>query len=140
MKTLLTLSLFFVVSFSTAQNIDEDSLSQKLETGTYFVELPSEISKQGALRDIENGIVLMLIYGYLNVNECFWYAAEKLGFKYCPVAGCVVGRELVASVKEYNSVVEAYLIDQHGTRWKSLLEEEEAKCKGEQSSVTSESK
>lgn len=74
---------------------------------------------QMAQQDISNGEIRILTYGlsFLSVQESD-LVTEKYGFKYFPVAGCVIDGYLKMAIASYNQVVYNYLdtINEHGWR------------------------
>lgn len=74
---------------------------------------------QMAQQDIANGQIKILTYGlsFLSVQESD-LVTKKYGFKYYPVAGCVIDGNLKVAIDLYNEVVYNYLdtINQPGWR------------------------
>jgi len=75
-------------------------------------------NREIAKRDVENGEVRILSFGLqiLSDNELD-SVTTKYGFKYFPVAGCVVGSYERKAIDDYNSVVYDYLERLNGSGW-----------------------
>lgn len=77
---------------------------------------------QMAQQDISNGQIKILTYGlsFLSVQESD-LVTEKYGFKYYPVAGCVIDGYLKMAIDSYNQVVYNYLDTINEPGWRDAV-------------------
>lgn len=82
-------------------------------------------NKEMAMRDIENGEIKILSWGLQLLSESeLDSVTTKYGFKYSPVAGCVVGSYERMAIEEYNKAVYGYLDKLNGSGWGQKVHEE----------------
>lgn len=95
--------------------IDDRYLWKYLDS-TEIAKFP--FNREIAKRDIEKGEIKILSFGLqlLSENELDSVTA-KYGFKYFPVAGCVVGSYERKAIEDYNRVVYDYLERLNGSGW-----------------------
>ena len=82
-------------------------------------------NKEIAKRDIENGEVKILSAGLqLLSDHDLDSVTNKYGFKYFPVAGCVLDSYQDKAMEDYNSIVYDYLDQLNGPEWRQKLNTE----------------
>ena len=78
-----------------------------------------------AKRDIKNGLIQIIVYGELGVNEELENSvAEKYGFRFKRVNDCNVNQIVINGIDCYNRIVKGFLIKAHGKNWESKFNEQ----------------
>ncbi|KXK22579.1 MAG: hypothetical protein UZ12_BCD005003062 [Bacteroidetes bacterium OLB12] len=99
--------------------LDDKHLWRYLDS-TQLAKFP--YNKEIAERDIQNGEVKILSAGLQLLSDNDLDSVTiKYGFKYFPVAGCIVDSYQDKAMEDYNSVVYEYLDKLNGQHWRENL-------------------
>ena len=93
--------------------------------GYYKYGLFTPFSSFQVKRDIKNGLIQIMVYGELGLNEKLENSvAEKYGFRFKRATDCNVNQIMINGIESYNRVVKSYLVKTHGENWESKFNEQ----------------
>ncbi len=93
--------------------------------GYYKYGLFTPFSSLQAKRDIKNGLIQVMVYGELGLNEKLENSvAEKYGFRFKRATDCNVNQIMINGIESYNRVVKKHLTKTHGENWETKFNEQ----------------